>query len=203
MPEHRASSEVASDSEDGTQPDRPLSTWQVHLPSQAASTCAYGSHSQEVANLRALHPRLDRHHGQLLGSCSLDALLLAHVRRPQRWTGSRPPATGDVRAAWPDGSQCRRQNNGGLKGAVHATGLFDPWETRRYGHKAVGIGKCESSGLALCVPVTLHIWIRRIRASAHVYELAAESSFRGGGRAQRRSIVDNSLRTVFGNPLLL
>lgn len=50
------------------------------------------------------------------------------------------------------------------------------------------------------LPVTLHIWIRRIRASAHVYELAAESSFRGRVVAQRRSIADNSLRTVFGNP---
>jgi hypothetical protein len=50
--------------------------------------------------------------------------------------------------------------------------------------------------------VTLHIWIRRVRASAHVYELAVVSSFRGRVGAQRRSIADNSLRTVFGNPSL-
>jgi hypothetical protein len=53
------------------------------------------------------------------------------------------------------------------------------------------------------LPVTLHIWIRRIRASAHAYELAVVSSFRGRVGAQRRSIADNSLRTVFGNPSLL
>jgi hypothetical protein len=53
------------------------------------------------------------------------------------------------------------------------------------------------------LPVTLHIWIRRVRASAHVYELAVVSSFRGRVGAQRRSIADNSLRTVFGNPSLL
>ena len=70
-----------------------------------------------------------------------------------------------------------------------------------------GINTMPTSGMVhqmryAAVPVTLHIWIRRIRASAHVYELAVVSSFGGPGRGSVQVDHDDFIENRVRQPLV-